>query len=597
MAEFQFLRPLWLLALLPYAALLWWCVRRRGQLSVWHKLCDPALAPYVIEHRALPATRRSLAILALAGVIALSALAGPVWERLPVPVFRHDSALVVALDLSASMHATDVKPSRLERAKFAITDLLRTRRDGQTALIVFAAHSFVVTPLTADRATVSAHLATLDPALMPVQGSDPARAIELAADLLRQAGLPGGHVLLLTDEAASGTLERVVARARALGVRVSILGLGSAEGAPIPDADGGFIKSSGGEIVLARLDEAALARSAAATGGLYLSATAGDSEFARLTRYLEDDRAARTQAMDELTANRWREFGPWLVLPLLPLAAVAFRRGVLACALFALCAGGVAPAARAEWWLTPDQAGQRAFNAGEFAAAAERFADPQWRAAARYKAGDYAGAIADLADDDSARGHYNRGNALARMGQFQDALAAYSAALDSDPADADARYNKELIEKLLEQEREQQPDNAQQQAQQKRQGGDSQRSEQQFDSAGGGQSDQDAGAATNAGGGARSKEKQFQDSEDSAGQRQREDASPAARRDEKDSGDEASAETSVGAATNETEAERAQATEQWLRQIPDDPGGLLRRKFLGQYKELYGDEPPRGAAW
>ena len=151
MQDFHFLYPWWLLLLLPLALLLWQLRRRRGAGDgAWSKLVDPLLQPYVIVQGEAAQRDRSWLLAALAGIIAILALAGPAWKKQPQPVHRLQSPLVILLDLSASMYAQDIKPSRLTRARFELSDLLEARREGQTGLIVFAGDAFAVTPLTED---------------------------------------------------------------------------------------------------------------------------------------------------------------------------------------------------------------------------------------------------------------------------------------------------------------------------------------------------------------------------------------------------------------------------------------------------------------
>ncbi|MEQ8661991.1 MAG: VWA domain-containing protein, partial [Gammaproteobacteria bacterium] len=243
MEAFHFLRPAWLLALPAFWLACWWHLRARGRGGAWSRVVDPALLPFMVDAAAGAAGRARNGGLLLAGTLAVLALAGPTWERTPVPVFRKDAALVVALDLSASMNAEDINPSRLVRARYKVADLLRLRHDGQTGLVVFAAQSFVVTPLTDDTATLLAQLQGLDTSIMPRQGSAPESALAQAAELLVQAGMTVGHVLLVTDGADPASLARAGAVADEKGLAVSVLGVGTAQGAPVPDASGGFIRA------------------------------------------------------------------------------------------------------------------------------------------------------------------------------------------------------------------------------------------------------------------------------------------------------------------------------------------------------------------
>lgn len=598
--DFHFLRPLWFTLLVPLLVLVWWALRQRAHGSLWSRVCDAALLPYVVQGHVTQLKNSSAWWLLAAGALAITALAGPVWQRLPVPVFRADAALVIALDLSSSMTAADIKPSRLARAKYKVADLLRARTTGQTALLVFAAQSFVVTPLTNDSYTISAQLQALDTSIMPSQGSEPATALELAGKLLQQAGMPEGDVLLITDGADEAAMSRAREAAQAAGFRLSVLGIGSHDGAPIPDAEGGFIKASNGALVMARLDGSSLQTLSQAGRGLYLESRADDSDITALNSYFDSEHAAHAQRLEQLASSQWYEFGPWLLLPLLPFAALAFRRGLLVwCAVVALSSLSPQPAA-AQWWRTPDQLGQQAFKAEDYAGAARAFDNPAWRAAARYRKGDFAGAATDLKDDDSDQGHYNRGNALARQGQLTAAVAAYDEALKRAPGNDDAKFNKDLVAKQLREQQQKQPPQQPGQSRPPDETASSQRNDQQFGGAQGGEPQQDTPASSNAGGGEKAKDEKPSDdatknakSQDQA----RAKLAPPKTDAEENAEQNAHQQSAQQARANPLEAEKKQATEQWLQQIPDDPAGLLRRKFEYQYKQMYGDKPSAGNPW
>ena len=172
LAEFHFIRPFWLLAFIPYTVILVLMWRNKLRNGNWSAVCDPALLPFILQEKVVNQSRWPLTSAALAAVLVIIALAGPTWQRLPSPVFRNDLAVVIALDLSRSMDAGDIKPSRLIRARYKIADILKRRKDGQTALLVYAGDAFTVTPLTDDTETIASQLEALNTDIMPSQGSD-----------------------------------------------------------------------------------------------------------------------------------------------------------------------------------------------------------------------------------------------------------------------------------------------------------------------------------------------------------------------------------------------------------------------------------------
>lgn len=436
-ADFHFLRPDWLWAL-PFviAAVILLAYRKLGAGN-WQNVVDPALAPFVLSRSAKRRSDYRWLLLGLGGVLAVIALAGPAWQRIEQPVFRSDQALVIALDLSRSMDARDVAPSRLIRARLKILDILEKRGSGQTALIVYSSNAFTVTPLTTDTDTIAALVNSVSTDIMPSRGSYPIAAIEKGEQLLQQAGAGAGEILLITDGGSSPAAERVARDLKSSGYSLSVFAVGTSEGAPIPRASGGFVTDRSGQIAVPKLEEHSLRALAVAGGGRFSTLTTDDRDLDTLL----SGEVAQSAAGDEsLATDRWREEGPWLVFLLLPLAAMAFRRGwVLLVALAVLPLSQ--PAEASVWddiWMTRDQQAQRKLQQGEAADAIDLFENPDWRAVAQYRAEDYAGSAAAFAENEDTQSLYNLGNALARQGELESAIDAYEQVLEIDPDDTDA---------------------------------------------------------------------------------------------------------------------------------------------------------------
>lgn len=326
MNSFHFLRPEWLAVIPAWLALVLWFRRSLRNDSSWLRICDPLLMPFVVEGGAARRTGLFQALAAAGGVLALVALAGPVWRELPQPVFRGQSALVIALDVSTSMEVADVAPNRLVRARHKIVDLLGRRVDGQTALVAFAGDAFTVTPLTDDNRTIEALLSSVTPDIMPVPGTRTDRAIDRARHLLQQASAPRGRVLLVADGAGGADLDGAVERLNDAGYTLSVIGVGTPEGAPIPEGSG-FVKDRQGNVVLSRLDEPALTALARKGGGAYARSRIDDADLRRVLA--PPDRSERGAVRSALKTDRWREEGPWLLPSLMLLVLPLFRRGRL----------------------------------------------------------------------------------------------------------------------------------------------------------------------------------------------------------------------------------------------------------------------------
>lgn len=593
---FHFLRPHWFSAVLPLALLIWFLFFRKGAQSNWETVVDEPLLPHVLIRGAPGARRTAILLIATGGLLGITALAGPVWEKLPQPVFTTRDALVIALDLTRSMDANDVSPSRLERARYKISDVLDQRREGQTALLVYAGEAFTVTPLTDDVETIRSQLNALDTAIMPAGGNRTDKAVALALDLLKQGGMGRGHVLLITDEVSLNIAGDSVASLHSEGYRLSILGVGTRHGAPVLLPDGGFLQGKDGEIVIPVLDESALRELATAGGGVYVRLSKDDRDTGRLTGFFSDAQPEGEQAGANITADVWREQGPWLVLCLLPLAALLFRRGyVLTLALFLLPVPE--PVQALDWdslWLRKDQQGQRAMDEQDYAGAVELFDNPAWKAAAQHRAEDYQGAVDSLEALDDVQSNYNRGNALARLGRYQEAIAAYERTLAEQADHADAKFNKELLEQALKQQQQEQQQNKQDQESGQDQ---NQAAEQEAG---------DSGEEQTGDGG----EQQTDDRDMETAHEERQQAQQPAEQDEARASEqqrerqardeqqqEQYPEQSPARLDEQRTAEQQQATEQWLRRIPDDPSGLLRRKFRYQYQQREYEQNENEQTW
>ena len=439
LAHFHFLRPFWLLALALLPLLLWQWRRSRDAGNPWRAVCDPHLLAHLLQDGAGKRGRAAPLLFAIGYAIAVLALAGPAFRQMPEPLSRSESALIVALDLSDRMRSTDLKPDRLSRARFKVADLLDARVEGQTALIAYAGDAFTVAPLTDDAKSLRDLLASLVPETMPVPGQRADRAIALAAQLLHDAGYAEGRLLLVTDRADDRAIA-AAERAAESGLRTVVLGVGTPQAVPVALPQGGFVQDENGDVLLPNLDEDALRRLATAGDGGYAALRVDGGDLAALG-LLATPAGEGNLREDERTRAEYRDEGPFLLLALLPLAALAFRRGWLACLVLMTAL----PAPRAEaldWsalWKRPDQRAYDALQAQDAARALQLAKDPALRGSAAYRAEDYPQAAAAFAQAPAtADAHYNRGNALAQAKKYQEAITEYEEALKLSPGMDDA---------------------------------------------------------------------------------------------------------------------------------------------------------------
>lgn len=452
MSEFHFLRPLWLLAFLPLGVLLWLRLRNANDASVahaWRRVVDAHLLPHLLVPAQAGTKRKLPRELLLGWLIAVVALAGPAWERVPPLRFEPEvPPLVLVLDLSRSMDVRDQAPSRLDVAKAKLRALLDELSPRSVGLVVFAASAHSVMPLTRDVRLIASSLELLDTGLMPAQGSDVTRALDHAARMLSDAKARRGHVLLVTDGTAPGGLE-AAARLRESGVRLWVLGLGSDEGGLVPDRQTGYLSAGTGH-VRSVPDAAAMQRLADAGGGNFVRARPDDGDTQALAHALGGSIAGGAVA-GKGRGEVWRDRGPWLILLLIPLALMRFGRAspwvVAALALTQ------PPSAQAlDWnalWLSPDQRGLAALERGDLAAARDAFRDPVWIGVTQWRLGDAQGALASFERADSVLAHYNRGVVLVNLGRLAEAVDAFEHTLARDPRMDAARNNLELVRKAL----------------------------------------------------------------------------------------------------------------------------------------------------
>ena len=400
------------------------------------------------------------------------------------PVHEREDALVILFDLTKSMYTTDVSPNRLIRAQRKLQDLLTERKEGLTGLIVFAGDSHVVSPITDDNATIISMIPAITPSIMPGQGSQVSSGLERAIALFKDADVNSGRILIITDEIRDIANAKSIANAHRFSFPVSVMSVGTQSGAAIPlgpdGAETGFLKDANGKLVIAKVDLDGLKRFADISGG----------RFARMT--LTDEDVNYLLAPEPLTAktnfreidrefDTWEEEGPWILLLLLPLASLAFRKNWL----WAILILAIVPAPNTyaiEWidlWRTKDQQGFEALQQGDTERAASLFEDPDWKASALYRDGQYEDAEAAFSEISTTDGKYNLGNTLAKQGRLKEAVDAYAEALKLDGNNEDAAFNKKLVEDELKKRQQNQDQQNQDQQNQDQQNQDQQKQDQQ----------------------------------------------------------------------------------------------------------------------
>lgn len=482
LTELAWRQPLWAwLALYPWLvwALRGWLGRRAGQ-----GYADPQLAPWVRVSAAkgLSLSRRwrngwRPAALALAWALFALSLAGP---RLVQNTYGQPEAeypqLMVVLDLSRSMTARDVAPSRLQRARLELLDLIDRSGRLRIGLTVFAARPHLLTPVTADKAVLRHALPALRYGLLPTEGSDLAAALAFAADNFADASTPRA-VLLVSDgdSGAAGDAARdewladAVTQLRLQGITLHVLGMGTTEGAALQGADGGWLQYRG-QAVVSRLQAPLLRRLARLGGGRYAEQADTDTEWHEL--YDRGISEALGGARDEGELVVWRELYPWLLVPAVLLLLLA--HGLLAHARPRRVAAGMAPLLLALTGVStllpspptqaadPQQLAYRAYADQAYARARQAYAGVPGYAGrmgegnSAYHLGEYRYALQQFtlailaADDDGrcANALFNLANSHYRMAHYSEAAQLYRDVLRYRPHDAAAERNLAFAETL-----------------------------------------------------------------------------------------------------------------------------------------------------
>jgi Ca-activated chloride channel family protein len=526
------------------------------------------------------------------------AAAGPSLRQVELPVIKRADALVLVLDLSASMLAADVQPSRIQRARQKILDLLDLRAEGVTGLVVFAGDAHVVTPLTDDTRTIANLMPALSPNIMPLPGANATAGIEAAANLLITAGAQGGQILLMTDGLPGFDTARAKNALELSGAALAVLAIGTKSGAPIPLPNGGFLKDDAGEIVIPTLERQTMDQVASTLNASVELISLDERDIESLTR--RNVLAAQGELDLARQTDAWLDQGFWLAALVALLLLPAFRKGALISVLL-LAVMQPETSDAAEWedlWLTPDQQGAQRLAEGDPSGAAERFDRSSWRGMAEFEAGAYDRAANSFASEPSADGLFNQGNALAMQGDLQGALNAYEQSLSLQPSAEDAIANRDFIQSLLDQ----QEDQNQEQQEGEEQSQDDEPSEQNeaSDSDNGGDSessDQQNDSQQNSDG--QEDDANDQGEPQEAPEPQPGDQDPLTADADQQAADQLEAATQEQMAKFDEALEEQQALEQWLRRVPDDPGGLLRRKFRYQTMQRLreGDKPDESIRW
>ena len=451
----HFIRPEWLLALIPLAILLIFIKKNHGASSSWDQYIAPHLASILLS-RTDKKRSHNIAYLAAAWCIAVVALSGPAIEKTALPVYESAQGRVIVMDMSLSMYANDLSPNRLTQSKYRATDLLGSIAEGETGLVAYAGDAFTISPLTRDNATLLNLLPTLTPSIMPTKGSNIEAALEHAKSLLSQSGHISGDVILFTDGISPSQLSAAQSALKGSGYRLGILAFGSEQGAPIKLPDGQLLRDNANQVVVAKTDFGLLNSLAAASNGTVIATRADGQDITQLVDWLATTKDTKES---DRQGEVWQDLGGYIALLLLLPALLSFRHGLLGAVALLIVLQPTQPVYANSWddlWQTQDQQAAKDYQAEQYEAAAQKFEQAQWQASSHYKAGQYDQALTGFEQDSSANGLYNQGNALMQLGQYDKAEKRYQKALELAP-DMDAAQQNLALAKQLQQQQQQDP--------------------------------------------------------------------------------------------------------------------------------------------
>jgi Ca-activated chloride channel family protein len=579
--QFHFIQAMWFWGLLaiPLVMLIHAMLHRTNAPSrAFERFADRHLLPHLVRRRSLAAShiRRPFLLWSFAWLCAITAMAGPSWNYTDQQTFKTSENLVIILDLSQSMNAQDVKPSRVVRARQEIQDLLDLSRGADVGLIAYAAVPHMVTPLTDDVRTIERLLPDLDTSLVTVQGDRLKPALEMAAKMLKAEPSKSNSILVIGD---GGFEENDFADLAQAGGNAAIyaMGIGTTAGASVA-GKGPQPWGEAGNATVMGLQATRLQQLASAGHGLYVEANYSDSD----TRAILDrmDAAKGSAQMTSTSVQLWEDrfYIPLLILlvlllPLFRKAAAFAAVGVLAMTLFSASHAYAQAGTAADLFLNKNQQADVAFSKRDYKDALAKFDTDYRRGVVAYKAGKYKQAAALFKSAAKSNGDmdalYNLGNAQLMQHQLDDAISSYEAVLKQRPGDVPAQHNLGLARQMLEQQKKKKS-NKDDKSDQKN--GD--KSKDQNKQQGKGKEDGQRGNASNSSQAAKQDKSQAQQQAKSANPQKP--ASPAG---QPKPGQPAQASPNGRSASAVRRKQLDANADQWLTRVPSDSGSFLRNQF------------------
>ena len=414
-SNFHFIRPWVLLFLLIPLLFRFYMFKNDENLSSWEKVCDKKLLNYLLIKNKKSKRRLSAFMMYLGLITAIISASGPSWEKIQTPALSNYNPVMIVLNLSTDMLEDDVKPTRLDRAKLEIKNILEQLKSSESGFIVYTDEPFLISPVSSDSIIITNLLDAVSNDIMPLNGDRPDRAIEMAKQKIKDAGYENGNIILFTADSGmyfDSTLSQAQKSAQE-GISVNIVNMSADKNEKLEQI-------------------------ANAGQGVIISANEGIKELVDKI-YLPKDKFKKSKNK----TSEWLDFGWYLVCVPMICCLAFFRKGVLII-IFLISISSVS---QADFLYSDNYLARKEFKAKNYKQAAKSFDNEKWKAAAYYKDGNYAQAIKLLADKNDIESRYNYANSLAKSGNLDEAIKTYEEVLKQEPEHKDAKYNLEYLKK------------------------------------------------------------------------------------------------------------------------------------------------------
>jgi len=427
MTDFIFLRPYAFFIIIPLSLLFYFSSTRKTKQQSYISV---NLLDILIKNRPQHSKISISLILFLFSSLIITALAGPAIVK-KTALVKTNSNTIILVGMDKTMYADDLKKSRLAFTKNELISYIKKSKTTNIALIAFSGSAHIISPFTDDHGTLIHFIESLNPNVMPKQGSSVPEAIKLAGSFATQLQ-PNSKVkiILITDQLTTLQSEEIINYLHPFNWLVDIIAVGSPTGSVVPLPNGGLLRSNTGQLIVAKTPLTVMQDTADKLKGNLI-------KIENFDQYANHDQNNIQKTTDE--AFIYTEVGYWLLLPLL-LMPVLFRRGYIFLLLFFI--------SLPDYSYARDQA-LTLYEQGKYREAMVLFENPVWKGNALYRKKDYEGAIRYYMKSNTDVSHYNQGNAFAHIGKIKEAILEYNNALQLNSNLLEAKENKAILELWL----------------------------------------------------------------------------------------------------------------------------------------------------